>query len=106
MTETPVRKTIFYVFTAFWIVGAALGIAAVLKKKSLSEATLRFGGLAFFGLFFVAMSLAEIFSGEIRTRISGPAMCTKEDHPIRFWTLVGSQLLVGTVLLGFSFVRS
>jgi len=105
MSDTPAKKTNLYVFGVFWIVGVALGVAAVLKKESLSEATLRFGGLIFFGLFFVVMSVAEISSGEIRTRVSGPPMCSKEDHPIRFWALVGLQFMFGAVLLGFSFAR-
>jgi hypothetical protein len=102
-TPAPTKKLHFYLFAAFFVVGAALGILAVLKKESLPLDMLRLGGLLYFGLFFVTVSMAEIYSGEIRTRLSGPPTCSKENSPIQFWIQVGGQIAIGVFLLAAVF---
>jgi len=83
----------------FCAVGAFLGVLAVINKNTISESLLRFGGLLYFGLFFVTISAVEILSGEIRGRSSGPPISSKDEHPTRFWFLVTLQLIFGSILL-------
>ncbi|HWA25498.1 MAG TPA: hypothetical protein VG734_07550 [Lacunisphaera sp.] len=96
---TPTKKLSFYLFAAFFVLGGTLGIFAVLKKDSLPHGMLRLGGLLYFGLFFVTISLAEIYCGEIRTRLSGPPTCSREESPLQFWIQVGGQIALGIFLL-------